>query len=222
MFFYYPFGMMMVGRSFSNEGYRFGFNGKENDNEVKGDANSYNFDARMLDPRLGRWLSVDPKAGKYPSESPFVFVGNSPLIAIDPDGEEKVVVTGGADLHNKNRMNFIMAAKNQIREYKRQLDKAGSNEAVTWLILDKDYTAKEKKSFELWAKKNGIAPPVYVSSADEIINYANSKSTTNSNLTTERMQDGITNLSIMSHGVPSAIVFIPAKLTPIPGILTPL
>ncbi len=102
-------------------------------------------------------------------------------------------------------MNFIMAAKNQIQAYKNELAKSGNKEAVTWLILDKDYTAKEKKSFERWAKKNGIEPPVYVSSADEIKNYINSKSTTNANLTTDRTSDGVTDLAFMSHGVPSQI-----------------
>ena len=39
--------------------YRFGFNGKENDNEVKGAGNSVDFGARIYDSRLGRWMSVD-------------------------------------------------------------------------------------------------------------------------------------------------------------------
>ncbi len=37
---YYSFGMMMPGRGYSAvSGYRYGFNGKENDNEVKGKGN---------------------------------------------------------------------------------------------------------------------------------------------------------------------------------------
>jgi RHS repeat-associated protein len=44
----------------------FGFNGKEKDDEVVGAGNSYDFDARMYNPRLGRWMSVDPSASKYP------------------------------------------------------------------------------------------------------------------------------------------------------------
>ena len=54
------FGMVMSDRSFSNEKYRWGFNGKETDNEVKGNGNSLDFGARIYDSRLGRWLSVDP------------------------------------------------------------------------------------------------------------------------------------------------------------------
>ena len=59
---YYPFGMLMPGREFSSTDYRYGFNGKENDNEVKGNGNSLDFGARIYDPRLGRWMSPDPKA----------------------------------------------------------------------------------------------------------------------------------------------------------------
>src|SRR5690606_14475631 len=41
---YYPFGMGMPGRRFSSNGlYRYGFNGKENDNEVKGEGNQQDY-----------------------------------------------------------------------------------------------------------------------------------------------------------------------------------
>jgi len=53
---YYPFGMEMPGRIASSEDYRYGFNGKEKDDEVKGSGNSLDFGARMYDSRLGRWI----------------------------------------------------------------------------------------------------------------------------------------------------------------------
>ena len=88
---YYPFGMEMPGRRWRATGEdaaRFGFNGKENDNEVKGQGNSVDYDARILDTRLGVWLSVDPLASKYPSLSPYCFVANNPIYYVDPDGRE--------------------------------------------------------------------------------------------------------------------------------------
>jgi RHS repeat-associated protein len=84
---YQSFGSTMPGRNYSSNNYRYGFNGKEKDNEVKGDGNSYDFDARMLDSRLGRWLSIDPKASKYPYFSPYLAFGNNPVYYIDPGGE---------------------------------------------------------------------------------------------------------------------------------------
>jgi RHS repeat-associated protein len=74
--------------------YRYGFNGKEKDDELKSNGNSYDFGARLLDPRLGRWLSCDPQSGNYPGLSPYSAFANSPLIIIDPQGETlKVVIT---------------------------------------------------------------------------------------------------------------------------------
>ena len=39
--------------------YRFGFNGMENDHEMKGTGNSLDFGARIYDPRIGKFLSID-------------------------------------------------------------------------------------------------------------------------------------------------------------------
>ncbi len=36
---YYAFGMQRPGRTWSSSKYRYGFNGKENDNEIKGSGN---------------------------------------------------------------------------------------------------------------------------------------------------------------------------------------
>jgi len=75
--------------------YRFGFNGKEKDNEV-GQGN-YDFGARMYDSRIGRWMSLDPLAIKYPYLSPYNFVGNSPIMCIDPDGKKILPINKDAD-----------------------------------------------------------------------------------------------------------------------------
>ncbi|WP_157962976.1 RHS repeat-associated core domain-containing protein [Chitinophaga deserti] len=88
---YYPFGMGMPGRSFKlgTSSYRYGFNGKENDNEVKGvEGSQQDYGMRIYDPRIAKFLSVDPIAGKYPYYSPYHFAGNSPIISIDIDGLE--------------------------------------------------------------------------------------------------------------------------------------
>ncbi|GEM_PF-5314832 len=91
---YYPFGMLMPGRSYSGSGYRFGFNGMERDDEMKGNGNSYDFGARIYASRIGRFSSLDPLASQYPHLADYAFVGNMPTIAIDPDGK-KIVITAG-------------------------------------------------------------------------------------------------------------------------------
>jgi RHS repeat-associated protein len=86
---YYAFGMQIPGRNFNNENYRFGFNGKENDNDVKGDGNQQDYGLRIYDPRLGKFLSVDPLTKKYPWYTPYQFAGNKPIWASDLDGTEE-------------------------------------------------------------------------------------------------------------------------------------
>jgi len=70
-----------------NGKYRYGFNGMERDDEVKGSGNSLDFGARIFDPRLGRWLSTDPLEEKFPNLSPYNSFGNDPLLFIDTDGK---------------------------------------------------------------------------------------------------------------------------------------
>jgi RHS repeat-associated protein len=86
--------MAMPGRQLtpSSGSYRYGFNGMEKDDELKGSGNSYDFGARMYDPRLGRWLAVDLLASTYAPLSPFCFVANSPLVLVDPDGNRIIPV----------------------------------------------------------------------------------------------------------------------------------
>src|SRR5690606_28554495 len=89
---YYPFGMQMPGRKTTNsDGYRFGFIGMEKDDEVKGSGNSINYKARIYDPRLGKFLSVDPLTKNYPWYTPYQFAGNKPIWAIDVDGLEEYI-----------------------------------------------------------------------------------------------------------------------------------
>jgi RHS repeat-associated protein len=85
---YSPFGVQLDERTVDSEKYRRGFNGMEKDDEIKNRGNSYDFGARMHDPRLGRFLSIDPLARKYPFFSPYIFAGNCPIRLIDVNGEE--------------------------------------------------------------------------------------------------------------------------------------
>jgi len=102
---YYPFGSPMPGRSFTSSNYQFGFNGMEQDDEVKGSGNSYDFGARIYDPRLGRWLSLDPLAKKYPGWSPYNFSLNNPVFYYDIDGRD---VGAGVVVINKSEQPVIL------------------------------------------------------------------------------------------------------------------
>jgi len=55
------------------------------DSEIKGEGNSVNYKYRMHDPRVGRWLSYDPKSTAW--ESPYVSMGNNPVFYTDVHGD---------------------------------------------------------------------------------------------------------------------------------------
>ena len=87
------FGTPLYNRGFSFAGgYRYGFNGKENDDEVKGKGHQQNYGFRIYDNRLSRFLSVDPLAGKFPMLTPYQFSSNTPISAVDLDGKEAYIV----------------------------------------------------------------------------------------------------------------------------------
>ena len=68
--------------------YTYGFNGKEMDNEVSGNGNSYDYGFRIYNPRIGKFLSVDPLTGSFPSLTPYQYADNSPILNVDLDGLE--------------------------------------------------------------------------------------------------------------------------------------
>lgn len=85
---YYPFGSQMPGRAYSSIDYRYGFNGMERDDEIKGSGNSYTTHFRQYDSRLGRWLSRDPKEAKLAWNSTYVGFDNNPILFNDPLGDQ--------------------------------------------------------------------------------------------------------------------------------------
>ena len=79
----YPFGMLQPGRNASSNEYRYGFQGQEADDEVKGGGNSLDFGARIYDPRIAKFLSIDPLTKNYHMWGPYQYAGNNPLRFIE-------------------------------------------------------------------------------------------------------------------------------------------
>ncbi len=84
---YYPFGMQITERTFSSDDYRYGFQGQEKDDELKGEGNSLNYTERNYDPRIGRWVNPDRFATVIASQSPYSFALNNPIYMVDQDGD---------------------------------------------------------------------------------------------------------------------------------------
>ena len=103
---YYPGGMLMPGRKYGTLG-RYGFNGKEQDSEVKGEGAQYDYGFRIYDPRVVRFLSVDPLFQTYPWYTPYQFAGNMPIWAIDLDGLEEMKANSVANVIKDINGNII-------------------------------------------------------------------------------------------------------------------
>ncbi len=132
---YYPFGMVMGGRSFSTNQYRYGFNGKEKDDEgMGGGGSTYDYGFRIYNPQIAKFLSVDPLTGSYPWYTPYQFAGNMPIWAVDLDGLEELVYY--YTLHNNDAK---LVASAYIPENQRSFGDNGI------LLIGVDYVDKNNK-----------------------------------------------------------------------------
>jgi RHS repeat-associated protein len=85
---YYPFGLQMDSRTVNDGDYRYGFNGKEKDQDGEFGNTHYDYGFRIYNPAIAKFLSVDPLTDEYPWYTPYQFAGNKPIIAIDIEGAE--------------------------------------------------------------------------------------------------------------------------------------
>ena len=108
--------------------YRFGFNGQEKDDEVKGIGNQISFVGYGYDPRLGRRLGTDPII--FAGQSSYCVFNNNPILFIDPTGkgaevsakrDEKgkvtsIEVTAKIFVHGKNAESAVESIKADIEK----------------------------------------------------------------------------------------------------------
>jgi RHS repeat-associated protein len=92
---YYPFGQLVPNRHGNSSSYRYGFNSKENVNEVMGEGNFEDYGMRMYNPRIGRFFNIDPLTKSFPELTPYQFSSNTPIWAIDLDGLEAYFSNNG-------------------------------------------------------------------------------------------------------------------------------
>ena len=97
----------MPGRNFSDGGaYRYGFQGQEKDDEIKGEGNSVNYKYRMHDPRIGRFFATDPLEAEYPHNSPYAFSENKVIRFIELEGLEVADPMSKCDMFEKPASRF--------------------------------------------------------------------------------------------------------------------
>jgi len=140
-------------------GYRYGFNGKEGDDEMKGGGNHLDFGARGLDSRTIRWWSVDPLFPKFPDWSDYSFVLNSPTQFVDLDGRDVYLV-----VYNSEESTFRSGAETRKNEIESSENFDPSKDVV--FLVDGQNLNTFKQKVELLtreAEKRGFGKTVELS-----------------------------------------------------------
>ena len=78
---YYPFGTRHPNTNYASTSNRYLFGRMEMQDFSTNPT--YDFGARMLDGKSGRWMTMDPKAEKYHSMTPYGYCANNPISNID-------------------------------------------------------------------------------------------------------------------------------------------
>jgi RHS repeat-associated protein len=177
---YYPFGMLVPNRHGTSDSYRYGFNGKEKDDEVKGEGTQYDYGFRVYDPRIGKFLSEDPLFRSYAWYTPYQFAGNRPINSTDLDGLEEYSSYESYKLHSGdaalsgNMLNgsdgvwFTQDRIDRTDRWKSAMEHITKTQDISKLTAgtinssgSNTYSFKQVRDYYLWAQygmdKNGFA-----------------------------------------------------------------
>ncbi|MFV0507334.1 MAG: RHS repeat domain-containing protein, partial [Bacteroidales bacterium] len=100
---YVPFGEVFLEERNNTWNTPYLFNGKELDEET----GLYYYGARYYNPRVSLWYGVDPHASSYPGVSPYAYVLNNPINAIDPDGRDVILLIDKQGAGGRGHMGML-------------------------------------------------------------------------------------------------------------------
>ena len=108
---YMPFGLGLERSPGGVSGYRFGFNGKEldDDQEWGQGTTAYDYGFRIYNPAIARFLSGDPLSPDYPWYTPYQYAGNKPIRFVDLDGLEEDDPYPESYLNHKTKVDMSKA-----------------------------------------------------------------------------------------------------------------
>jgi len=86
---YYPLGLAMDGDFEETQGIE--DTRQFSTMELIKELDVYTTNHRVLDPAIGRWWQVDPKADNFKSQSPYNFAGCNPVMLSDPNGDSVIL-----------------------------------------------------------------------------------------------------------------------------------
>ncbi|UCH14968.1 MAG: RHS repeat-associated core domain-containing protein [Bacteroidales bacterium] len=177
---YYPFGLPFDIQDYNtaaNGDYtenKYLYNSKELQDDMLASKKLdwYDYGARMYDPQICSFISVDLLAEKYASISPYSYCANNPIIYIDPDGQ-RIVLAGNSEFQAEVWKYMVSLAMNSETGYEQlksaiESDKtlviyAGNDNEVRWGSNGDATSGKEAYStltinFEEMAESKDGAP----------------------------------------------------------------
>jgi len=174
---YSPFGVELSNRNLLKTGvtadYVFGFQGQEEDDEIKGEGNSVNYTFRMHDPRIGRFFAIDPLAPYYPWNSPYAFSENRVIEGMELEGLEVYFSATGAYLGMLGRdRNIVIVNSDDVEKAKLLIaNSKASNSLIyaescretlndlgtAWIDAENSAQAAVSKAiFEIWVPEGEV------------------------------------------------------------------
>ena len=93
----------MLTNAFTNLTNRWRYSGKEEQGAIDSSLPLIDYGARMYDPVIARWMSVDPLAEKYYSMTPYGYCAGNPVNMIDLDGQKIKI----QESNEANKYSFI-------------------------------------------------------------------------------------------------------------------
>jgi len=174
---YYPFGLVFKQENYQNSltdytKNKYLYNGKElQDDQLAGRSlNWYDYGARMYDPSLGRWHVIDNKAEKYYATNPYTYAVNNPIIFIDPDGNDAVIVITGVVVQNPgplasdwrgsyNMYQVKVYEDMTLQEYGRAYKSGNLGDPTSTTMLARDAWSNASRSKGDGYGSNNEAPP---------------------------------------------------------------
>ena len=147
---YYPFGALMGDRcGVSRNKYK--YIGKELDTMYG--WNMQDHEARWYDPVVGRWMATDPLQEKYESVSSYCYAINNPIIFIDFDGNDILLIVWAS---YKGNIGHAGIAISNYKEVKTKIKVNGCWTTQTRMVQDGTYTYRD-----LWPGGDGVGKENY-------------------------------------------------------------
>jgi len=137
---------------------------------------------RVYDPRIGKFLSVDPLTKSFPQLTPYQYAENQPIWAIDLDGLEKYIVTNWYS--KEGDLTKITIKGIQAKDTKKMVDLdfkrsnggdlTNSDVYVRYMYNNGKQKSPSTSQSSLSAdeKKIYAGAQSYKSAGDELINYS--------------------------------------------------